>query len=254
MKAGGCVQVGPNPQPRADFPGGGVRFGHDSAAEGLQDARGPPGPLCTVRAAEVLRKCSGFCGFAAGVQRGPSWAPPGAARAGRMPAYPAGRRSRCWPLWCFKSVSADGFNRRRRCRPLWGAPWTIRGPLLGPPEPGGCQGTGRAAEVLRASWAHRGPAGAVRAGRCPGKHSKWLSICKISGALARMLFPIFGFCSQVKIYPFCYINPWGDTWREKKTAGTLANTGFIFLFSLEKSDIALLSLFSNEILLIYGIF
>ena len=99
-----------------------------------------------------------------------------------------------------------------------------------------------------------GPPGAVRAGRCPGKHSKWLSICKISGALARMLFPIFGFCSQVKIYPFCYTNPWGDTWREKKTAGTIANTGFIFLFSLEKSDIALLSLFSNEILLIYGIF
>ena len=72
MKAGGCVQVGPNPQPRADFPGGGVRVGHDSAAEGLQDARGPPGPLCTGRAAEVLRKCSGFCGFAAVVQRGPS--------------------------------------------------------------------------------------------------------------------------------------------------------------------------------------
>ena len=201
MKAGGCVQVGPNPQPRADFPGGGVRFGHDSAAEGLQDARGPPGPLCTGRAAEVLRKCSGFCGFAAGVQRGPSWAPPGAARAGRMPGYPAGRRRCCGPP----------------------------GRTVGPP-------------------------GAVRAGRCPGKHSKWLSICKISGALARMLFPIFGFCSQVKIYPFCYTNPWGDTWREKKTAGTIANTGFIFLFSLEKSDIALLSLFSNEILLIYGIF
>ena len=147
MKAGGCVQVGPNPQPRADFPGGGVRFGHDSAAEGLQDARGPPGPLCTGRAAEVLRKCSGFCGFAAGVQRGPSWAPQGAARAGRMPGYPAGRRSRCGPLWCFKSVSADGFNRRRRCRPLWGAPC----PLLGRLKLGGCQGTGGAGEPLRPS-------------------------------------------------------------------------------------------------------
>ena len=95
MKAGGCVQVGSNPQPRADLTGGGVRIGHDSAAEVLQDVRGPPGPLCTVRAAEVLRA--------------------------------------------------------------------------------GC-----------------GPPGAVRAGRSPGKHSKWLSICKISGALARMLFPIPG--------------------------------------------------------------
>ena len=55
MKAGGCVQVGLNPQPRADLTGGGVRIGHDSAAEVLQDVRGPPGPLCTVRAAEVLR-------------------------------------------------------------------------------------------------------------------------------------------------------------------------------------------------------
>ena len=55
MKAGGCIQVGPNPQPRADLTGGGVRIGHDSAAEVLQDVRGPPGPLCTVRAAEVLR-------------------------------------------------------------------------------------------------------------------------------------------------------------------------------------------------------
>ena len=53
MKAGGCVQVEPNPQPRADLTGGGVRIGHDSAAE-------------------VLRKCSDFCGFAAVVQRGPS--------------------------------------------------------------------------------------------------------------------------------------------------------------------------------------
>ena len=59
MKAGGCVQVEPNPQPRADLTGGGVRIGHDSAAEVLQDVRGPPGPLCTGRAAEVLRAACG---------------------------------------------------------------------------------------------------------------------------------------------------------------------------------------------------
>ena len=55
--------------------------------------------------------------------------------------------------------------------------------------PGHRQGGGGAAGFLWPSWA---APGAVRAGRCPGKHSKWMSICKISGALARMLFPIPG--------------------------------------------------------------
>lgn len=120
MKAGGCVQVGPNPQPRADFPGGGVRFGHDSAAEGLQDARGPPGPL---REPPELAGCQDTR-QGGGAAAGPCGASnpsaltdlTGGADAGRYGAHlgtsgarswgrqsredaraPAGRRRCCWP-------------------------------------------------------------------------------------------------------------------------------------------------------------
>ena len=169
--------------------------GTGGAVEVLQDARGPPGPLCTVRVASRcgpslpcnpgmgkkscmnggLRSCS--------IQpklfdRGVAWllqaamgrtvAPPGPPEAGRMPGHRQGRGA------------AAG-----RLGPSWAAPAAVRAWRM----PGHRQGGGGAAGFLWPSWA---APGAVRAGRCPGKHSKWMSICKISGALARMLFPIPG--------------------------------------------------------------
>ena len=46
------------------------------------------------------------------------------------------------------------------CRKPWGAPW----PLLGRLKLGGCQGTGRAAELLQAARGPPGPLYTVRAG------------------------------------------------------------------------------------------
>ena len=155
MKAGGCIQVGPNPQPRADLTGGGVRIGHDSAAEVLQDVTGPPGPLCTVRAAELLRA---GCG------------PPGPLR---------------------EPSELGGCQDTRRGR---GAAAALLWPSVGRLKPGGCQGTGRAAEVLRAACGPPGPLlGPSELGAVLASIANGCPFAKYPGPLPGCCFLFLGF-------------------------------------------------------------
>ena len=134
--------------------------GTGGAVEVLQDARGPPGPLCTVRVASSCgpslpckpgmgkKSCMNGGLRSCGIQpklfdRGGAWllqaamgrtvAPPGPPEAGRMPGHRHGRGAAAALLW----------------------------PSVGRLKLGGCQGTGVAAEPLRASWGLLGPSGAA---------------------------------------------------------------------------------------------
>ena len=136
MKAGGCIQVGPNPQPRADLTGGGVRIGHDSAAEVLRAGCGPPGPL-----------------------REPS--------------------------------ELGGCQDTRQGR---GAAASLLWPSVGRLKPGGCQGTVRAAEVLRAGCGPPGPLlGPSELGAVLASIANGCPFAKYPGPLPGCCFLFLGF-------------------------------------------------------------